>query len=109
MKNPMVYFIILAFITLSIGPKPVGAGGSTALIMNELFLPAPGTKVLLTPAFIPPALKGIKIHPDNPLRFDFLINKSEDEQSNSKDQYSKLVKYFLAALTIPEKDMWVTY
>jgi len=76
---------------------------------QEFSLPQPGTMVALSPAFNPPILKGIKLHADNPFRFDFILNKGDGELSKDqlKEQSSKLVKYFLASLTIPSKDLWV--
>jgi len=77
---------------------------------DEFRLPAPGVMVHLSPPLDPPILKGIKIHPDNPFRFDFILDPGGDSQlSNNalKDQSSRLIKYFLASLTIPEKDLWV--
>ena len=77
-------------------------------------LPAPGTRVALSPTFNPSVLKGIKVHLDNPFRFEFILDQgssviaSEAKQS-LKEQSSKLIKYFLASLTIPEQDLWVTY
>ena len=49
------------------------------------------------------------IHPDNALQFDFLINKGDQdlEGSQKTEEYKKLVKYFLASLTIPDQDQWV--
>ncbi len=79
-------------------PAPIAA--------QQLILPVPGTRVQLSPAFHPPILRGIKVHPSNPLRFDFIL-----EQGNSapeiKVETAKLIKYFLASLTTPEKDLWV--
>ena len=72
-------------------------------------MPAPGVMVHLSPEFNPPILKGIKVYPDNPFRFDFILDKGDSQLSNDalKDESSKLIKYFLASLTIPEKDLWV--
>ena len=76
---------------------------------QDFFLPVPGVMVHLSPPFNPPILKGIKVHPDNPFRFDFILDKGDSETGNDqlKDESSKLIKYFLASLTIPEKDLWV--
>ena len=42
---------------------------------QELFyLPAVGTRVSLSPEFAPAVLKGIKVHADNPFRFDFILD-----------------------------------
>src|SRR5207253_622462 len=40
---------------------------------------------------------------------DFLIHKGDGhlEEVQKKTEYNKLVKYFLASLTIPDQDQWV--
>ena len=72
-------------------------------------LPAPGGMVHLSPEFTPAHLQGITIHPDNALQFDFLIHKGDQqlELGQKREEYKKLVKYFLASLTIPDEDQWV--
>ena len=74
-----------------------------------LDLPVPGTMVNLSKSFAPAVLSGIKVNPNNPLEFDFLIQPGDKPLSKDQKQeeYLKLVKYFLAALTTPERDMWV--
>jgi len=76
---------------------------------EDFRLPAPGVMVHLSPPFDLPMLKGIKVHADNPFRFDFILDQGDSELSKDqlKDESSKLIKYFLASLTIPEKDLWV--
>ncbi len=73
---------------------------------DDFSLPAPGQMVHLSPGFNPPILKGLKVHPDNPLQFDFIIDQG-DAPGVMAPQATKLVKYFLAGLTVPEKDLWV--
>ena len=66
----------------------------------------------VSPGYAPPLIKGITINPQNPLQFDFLIDagndgfraRAEDERS---EEYQKLIRYFLAALTVPEDNLWV--
>jgi len=93
--------LIIAFLANTFGPLPAQA--------QDFYLPAPGMMVHLSPEFEPPILKGIKVHPDNPFRFDFILDRGDSQFSNEalKDESSKLIKYFLASLTIPEKDLWV--
>ncbi len=81
---------------------------------QEIFLPKPGVRVSLSPAFNPPVLKGLKVHPDNPFRFDFILDKGDLSSPNAsvgdpelRQESTKLIKYFLASLTVPEKDLWV--
>jgi hypothetical protein len=54
-------------------------------------------------------LRGIKLDPKNPFRFHFFVDRGESSlsQEELKTESSKLIKYFLASLTIPEKDLWV--
>ena len=43
---------------------------------RDFVLPAPGAMVQFKPCIlIPPVLKGIKIHPENPFRFDFILGQ----------------------------------
>ncbi|MFH0754088.1 MAG: hypothetical protein V2A70_05940 [Candidatus Omnitrophota bacterium] len=72
-------------------------------------LPVPGTLVKVSPVFKPVNLCGIYVYPDNPLKFDFLLDKGDAALSGIplKDETTRLVKYFLTGLTIPESDFWV--
>ncbi len=72
-------------------------------------LPAPGQMVWLTPVFQPPVLRGMTVHPENPLLFDFIVDRGQDKINNDllKVESTKLIKYFLASMTIPDKDAWV--
>ncbi|MEI7998600.1 MAG: hypothetical protein WCH62_03740, partial [Candidatus Omnitrophota bacterium] len=107
----IVYLVLLTFIGTIAGPMPVRA--------QEFYLPAPGVRVHLSPEFNPPILKGIKVHMDNPFQFDFILDKGDSlsqenggegkgvGQEQLKVEATKLIKYFLASMTIPEKDLWV--
>ncbi len=135
MKKALSILILLCFLVTSImGPNPV--------LAQDIRLPAPGVMVHLSPEFNPPILKGIKVHPDNPFRFDFILDLGDESSSPSggdsfphviptssivipgssavipakagiqnqeqlKQEATRLIKYFLASLTIPEKDLWV--
>ncbi len=98
--------LIVVFLVNVIGPVP---GFAQSAAPGDFRLPAPGVRVGLSPEFNPPILKGIKVHPDNPFRFDFILSKGDGEFSNDqfKVESEKLIKYFLASLTIPENDLWV--
>jgi serine/threonine protein kinase len=100
-RRGLVLAVLTSFIFSGI---PLVPAQSQALV-----LPAPGVMVYLSQTFDPPILKGIKVHTDNPFRFDFILDKGESQLSNIqlKDESSKLIKYFLASLTIPDNDLWV--
>ncbi len=68
-----------------------------------------GQSIGLTPVFSPPVLRGMTVHPENPLLFDFIVDRGQDKIGNDllKDESTKLIKYFLTSMTIPDKDAWV--
>ena len=72
-------------------------------------LPVPGSMINTTPAYIPLTLKGLVIHPENALKFDFLMDTgySQLKGEGLSNEALKIMKYFLTALTIPEDDLWV--
>ena len=90
------------------------------LAQAQIVLPLPGQMVPLSPVFYPPVFKGLKVYPREPLRFDFILDpgqsgvsgsqpdpESSRSQAELKQESEKLIRYFLAGLTIPEKDLWV--
>jgi len=81
--------------------------GAYPLYAEGFRLPAPGMRVSLSPAYNPPILKGIKVDPDNPFRFEFILDQGDRYDHHPGIEAAKLIKYFLASLTIPEKDLWV--
>ncbi len=93
---------------------------------EEFILPKPGVMVHLSPAYNPPTLRGLKVDPKNPMRFDFILDQGDNDipvtfgntryegvkagiqnQEQLKIEANRLIKYFLASVTIPEKDLWV--
>jgi hypothetical protein len=79
------------------------------LSAQELMLSRPGEMVHLSQSFHPPVLKGIKVYPDNPFRFDFILDQgdSTSPQEQIKEEANKLIRYFMASITVPEGDLWV--
>ncbi len=94
--------VIWAVEPVLIPPHPARARGLPDL-------PRPGTMVTPTPTFVPPHLKGMTIHPERPLQFDFIIDPGHATLRDKalRKEALKLIKYFLASLTIPERDLWV--
>jgi len=110
MKTPLVILILVSFLMTGIaGPLPAHA----QINSKEQFpwLPAPGTMVNLTTAYMPVMIKGVRVHPDNPLLFDFILDTGNSglkiNSTQFKEESQKLIKYFLTALTIKEEDLWV--
>ncbi len=72
-------------------------------------LPTPGSAVTISSVFVPPTLKGLNIHPENPFLFDFIVGRGDEKIQGAalKTESEKLVKFFLTAMTIPDKEAWV--
>jgi hypothetical protein len=108
--------VLTAFTTSCVVP-PVHAsaafGGETApagMAGGQLLnLPEPGSMVALSDAFAPMVLRGMKVDLRDPLKFDFLVDPGDSALTGDalKDGSSTLIKYFLAAVTTPEQDVWV--
>ena len=97
-KTPFLHIgLLFAFLLNIFGPMPLA----------EAQLPEPGVLVRLSPPLNPPMLKGIKVHPDDPFRFDFILDQGDGSHGVLDAEASQLVEYFLASITIPEQDLWV--
>lgn len=72
-------------------------------------LPLTINPVQLTQPFLPTMVRGLMLYPDNPLKFNFLIEPGNEPLSDQdfQKESAKLIRYFLASLTTPEEDMWV--
>ncbi len=101
----LVSVVLTAFIMTSIVP----VNFAQAQVTPPMALPAVGTLVPLSSAHTPVHLLGLTVSPDNPLAFDFLIHSGDNPPAEQtlKQEADTLIRYFLASLTIPEKDMWV--
>ncbi|MEW5894668.1 MAG: hypothetical protein AB1650_02755 [Candidatus Omnitrophota bacterium] len=97
-----VIIVLVSFSLSSVFFSPVQA----QTILN---LSAPGTFIASSPSCVPPIIVGMSLNPDDPMEFNFIIDRGDDDlqgedfQSESK----KLINYFLAALAIPEDEVWV--
>ncbi len=102
-KRILSLSVIVCFFLTTLGPLPKARADSV------LGLPAPGTMISLSPAYEPVIIKGLTVHKDNPFLFDFIVDVGQDRMSGEplKKEGEKLIKYFLASLAIPDKDLWV--
>lgn len=105
-QNSLLRMAICSLLTVCLSFSLVVPPSYAQLLPN---LPAPGQSVKLTAQFQPPVLKGMIVHPENPLLFDFIVDRGDDKLDNQplKMESEKLIKYFLASMTIPDKDAWV--
>jgi hypothetical protein len=104
-KKSVLWCVLVIFLWQCLVP----AQGMTAVVSAVALMPAPGARVASTPSFVPTTLRGMTIYPQKPFTFDFLVAKGDqDLPANEKPaEYNKLVKYFLAALAVPDTDQWV--
>lgn len=96
-------FALVTFITQSVGLSTVSA--QQVIAIQQVAFSQPG----LSEGFNPMVLRGIKVDLKDPFRLDFIVDSGDDkiESAALKSQSEKLIKYFFAALTTPEDDLWV--
>jgi len=96
-------FLIVAFLSNFMLPS-ISYGQEV-----DLNLPAPSKIKPNSKPFNPAIIRAITIDPNDPFLFDFIIDKGDTNLNPEafEAETQKLVKYFLAALTIPESDLWV--
>jgi len=104
-KKSLSLFIVISFVLTTLSPLPQAHAGTV------LGLPQPGEMINLSPAYEPSLIKGLTVHKDNPFLFDFIVDTGHSGLTGDalKTEGDRLVKYFFACLTVPEKDLWVTY
>ena len=98
----LTIWLIISFVSTSIIVVPSAHAGE-----SFLRLPQPGAMVNLSPSYEPVLMKGLQVHPENPFLFDFILDVGGGSKPSLREESARLIKYFLASLTIPEKDLWV--
>jgi len=106
MRKAVSIIILAAFISTSVRSPAYAQVASVDPIPR---MPAPGAMVHLSPEYTPAYLKALIVHPENALRFDFIVAKGDDSLTDQQkhDTYQKLIKYFLASLAVPDENQWV--
>lgn len=68
-----------------------------------------GTRISKSPCFEPALIRGIVVHSENPLKFDFVLDRGDRplQDSELETEGRRMVKYFFAALTVPKDELWV--
>jgi len=104
-KNHGFKVIATALIAAMLSAIPVQSGYAQV----ALPLPVPGVRLHPTGAFNPVQIVGLKVDRQDPFHFYFVMDKGDAAlgDDRKKGEYRKLIKHFLAALTIPNKDVWV--
>ncbi|MFT5388372.1 MAG: hypothetical protein ACI9E5_001508, partial [Candidatus Omnitrophota bacterium] len=100
-------FVLIAFLSTSMFPAEYVHAQN--IMATPVTLPAVGSLIHLSAPHVPLLINGLKVYPENPFKFDFLIDTGHDvfKEDDLRSTSNKLIKYFLAALTTPDKDFWV--
>ena len=69
-------------------------------------LPVPGKMVGISKNYSPSLLRGIRFDQNDPFKLEFVFDKGDDILF-TRNEKEELIRYFLAALAIPEKKLWV--
>ncbi len=113
MKKILTTCVLFIFLMSSV------ATSQSLPLQGSVNLPEAGAKLSLTSAFMPVTIKGMTVYPDNPFQFDFIVDPGDGDndvetgfKTVSTDEViakesEKIIKYFLASLTIPEENLWV--
>ncbi len=109
-RKTVSYRVLSGFVAFAFVFNLVLPPGYAQLVPQTLLnLPAPGTMVPLSSGFMPVTITGITVHPENPLAFDFIIATGDESLDGEafQEESRKLIKYFLATLTVPNRELWV--
>jgi len=73
------------------------------------YMPAPNQLITSGQNYDLPYLVGMRFDTDNPLEFTFVLNRGSLERDGMRirREVDKNARYFLAALSLPAKDLWV--
>ena len=98
--------ITAVFVWGTIVPPVPARAAQPATVLD---LPAPGTRVQPAGRFEPALMRGMRLDEGNPLKLEFVIHPGDASADDAafRDESDKLIKYFLAALTTPEDQLWV--
>ena len=105
MKKLICKPIISAFVVLAFSIHGIGLPSAFGQVQS---VPTPSL-VALSPVFDPAVLRGLRVDPKNPFHFEFILDQGQSDlgEAKLKAEGTKLIKYFLTSLTLPENDLWV--
>src|SRR5277367_3567129 len=74
-----------------------------------LSLPVSNQMMALSAPLRPVMLQGLRYDPQQPFQFQFILQQGDKSLplDQLRDQGMNLVRYFMAAMTMPETDLWV--
>lgn len=101
----IVLTVIAPFLLMTILPLGILKAGAE----SALNLPPVGAFIKPSQGYHPAVLKGLRVNQSNPLIFDFFVDSGDSGLSGDeiRNEADKMIKYFMATLTVPENDLWV--
>ncbi|MBF0511058.1 MAG: hypothetical protein HQL13_01875, partial [Candidatus Omnitrophica bacterium] len=104
-KSPLFRVIAFTVLTAFIGMVPA----TPSYAQVTMVMPAAGTMVHVTKPYDPPQMVGVKVDLKDPFNFNFIMDPGAKPMAGDveKNEFNKLIKYFLVSLAMPNKDMWV--
>ncbi len=100
-KKQLHCFLIVVFTVTAVSVQiPTNVNAQEAVALNL---------ISISPPYVPVLIRGLILNPDNPFNFSFIVDNGDThlKDIDLKIETEKLIKYFLASLTLPEDDMWV--
>lgn len=95
--------ILLVFVASFLFVDMLRVRESIASVMG---LPEPTQLLSFSPDKACAVLRGLKVNPDNPLEFDFIL-EGPGYQEDLRDDAKDMINYFLSALTFSKDSLWV--
>ena len=110
LKKSLFSRLIAIVLSVSIALSGSGLGiGGICYAQGEPSLPSVAQLLPVSAAYNPVTLKGIKFYPNEPFKLEFILDEGNTTLADSqlKEEANRLVRYFLCALTLPARDIWV--
>lgn len=72
-------------------------------------LPAPGVRLQPSAPWVPALARGLRVYPGQPLNFSLIVDSGQEstDLASVRAEGRRFAEYFLAALTVPEEQLWV--
>ncbi|MCP4653647.1 MAG: hypothetical protein GY858_09765, partial [Candidatus Omnitrophica bacterium] len=101
-KFTAVLLVIALFLAIAL-PGLLRLNAPQAIAYN---LPSPTKLLALSENYSYPVLKGLRFNPEKPLNIEFIVDSANKEDVTNQEA-SRLIRYFLAGLTLSQEELWV--
>jgi|GEM_PF-4973545 len=105
------HFVLITFVCTSVIIAPPSVSSQTVSVSPTAlpYMPLPTQLISTSEHGSLPFLRGIQFNEKNFFKFNFIVDEGDTslDRESFKTEANRLIKYFLASLTIPEEDLWV--